>query len=292
MGDLAAELMKIRTRWLPYIVLVLLVAGAAVQVLLFGVVAYHEERFEEGYGGDPPGLRSFAWPWAFHTMLDSGQFWGAIFIAFVIASLVATEFGWGTVRLALARGQSRTRFLATKLLGAALVSAALLLTTLAVAVILSLIVSNLEGVPITLDVRGGPSAPELVVMVLRVALAILPYGMLAFTLSVIGRSTTLGATGLLVYKIVESIVLPLFDALGGFWANLQFLFIGHYADAMVAANRIDDREYASLAFRDAPMAADLPDPWVAALMLALISAALAGVAFASFGSRDLNARSD
>jgi hypothetical protein len=289
MRDLAAELMKIRTRWLPYVVLVALIIGAAAQVLLFGVVAHHDS--DQGIDGDP-GLRSFAMPWALHTMLDSGQFWGAILIAFVIASMVATEYGWGTVRLAIARGQSRTRYLATKLLGATITATTLLLVTLVIAVAMALIASWFEGEPITLDVRGGPSPAEVPLMVGRAALGILPYGMLAFCLAVIGRSTTLGATGLLVYKLGESILLPLFENLGGFWADLRVLFLGHYAEALIAANRIDEQEYASLAFRPQPDAAELPDPWLAAAMLLLWTALLAAVAFAVFSARDLNARVD
>jgi len=292
MHDLGAELMKVRTRWLPYIVLLALIAGAAAQVLLFGVVAYHAERGEPEYGDAPPGLRSFAMPWALHTMLDSGQFWGAILIAFVVASMVATEYGWGTVRLAIARGQSRTRYLATKLLGATVTATALLLVTLALAVSAALIASWLEGEPLTPDVRGGPSASEIPIMVLRAGLGILPYGMLAFCLAVIGRSTAMGATGLLIYKLGESILLPLFENLGGVWADLQVLFIGHYAEALIAANRIDGQEYASLAFRSQPLAAELPDPWVATIVLLLSSGALCAIAFAVFHARDLNARVD
>ncbi len=292
MRDLTAELMKIRTRWLPYVVLVALLAGAAAQVLLFGVVAYHAEQGQPEYGDSPPGLRSFAMPWALHTMLDSGQFWGGVLIAFVVASAVATEYGWGTVRLAIARGQSRTRYLATKLLGATITASALLLFTLAIAVAMALVASSLEGQPITLDVRGGPSAAEVPVMILRAGLGILPYGMLAFCLAVVGRSTAVGATGLLVYKLGESILLPLFENLGGFWADLEVLFIGHYAEALIAANRIDGQEYASLAFRSQPLAAELPDPWIAAMMVLLWTGVLGAVAFTVFGARDLNARVD
>jgi ABC-type transport system involved in multi-copper enzyme maturation permease subunit len=205
---------------------------------------------------------------------------------------VATEFGWGTVRLAIARGQSRTRFLSVKLLGAALVSSALLLAALSAGVLLSIIASRMDGQPITFHARGGPSAAEIPVMVLRAGIGLMPYGMLAFCLAVIGRSTTLGATGLLVYKLGESIMLPLFDNLGGRWADMQALFIGHYADALIAANRIDAREYNSIAFRANPEAADLPDPWLAAFMVLVWSAALAGIAFAVFQRRDLNARID
>lgn len=292
MRDLAAELQKVRTRWLPYVLLLAMIGGAAVQVLLFGWVAYHDERGEAEFGSFPPGLRTFALPWSLHALLDSGQFWGGVFIAFLVASAVATEYGWGTVRIAITRGQSRNRYLGTKLLGTALVSAVLLLAAFAAGVLFSLLATTLQGEPVTLDVEGGPSPAEIPLMVLRAGLGVLPYGMLAFTLAVIGRSTTLGATGTLVYKIAEMIVLPLFKALGGVWSDLRVLFIGHHADALIAANRIDALDYNSIAFRNTPVASGLPDPWLAAAAIAVYTLALAAVAFAVFERRDLNVKNE
>jgi ABC-type transport system involved in multi-copper enzyme maturation permease subunit len=290
--ELAAEIRKVRTRWLPYVVLLFLVVGAVVQIALFGLVAYLDERGDPEYGPVPPGFRTFAFPWSLNTLLDSGQFWGAVFIAFLIASVVSTEYGWGTVRAAVARGQSRERFLAWKLAGTALTCALLLLVALAIGMALSLFLTAVRDEPITLDVRGGPSAVDVPVMILRAGLGILPYAMLAFCLGVIGRSTALAATGTLIYKLIESIVLPIFESLGGVWADLRVFFIGYYADALIAANRFDSLDYNSLAFRALPEASELPDPLVATLMLLAFSGVFALVAFYVFLRRDLTINSE
>jgi hypothetical protein len=75
--------------------------------------------------------------------------------------------------------------------------------------------------------------------------------------------------------------------LGGVWADLQVLFVGHYANALVAANRIDSSEYNSVAFRALPVAGDLPDAWGSAFMLLAFTIALAAIAFYVFERRDL-----
>ena len=57
--------------------------------------------------------------------------------------------------------------------------------------------------------------------------------------------------------------------------------------SLIAANRIGSGDYNSIAARELPVAADLPDVWVAALVILLYSAAFAAVAFFIFQRRDL-----
>ncbi len=287
---LAAELMKVRTRWLPYVIFLVLVIGAAMQIWLFGLVAYLDERGDPE--ATPGGIFTFRMPWALSALLDSGQFWGGVFVAFLGSSIVATEHNWGTVRLAVVRGQTRTQYFMTKLLGTSLVAAVMMLAAFAIGVIFAIAATALQDEPITLDVPGGPSPAEVPLTVLRAGLGVLPYGMLAFALTVVGRSTALGATGALIYKLGETIVLPIFTELGGVWADLRVLFIGHFADALIAANRIDANQYNSIAFRNLPIASELPDPWMAAIMLLGYSALFGAVALFVFQSRDLNTRAD
>ena len=291
---LAAEWMKVRSRWLLYVVLLALLAGAALQIWLAGVLAYHQELNdpEFGEGPFPPGYRTFVLPWSLATLLDSGQFWGGVFVAFLVASAVATEYNWGTVRASLVRGQTRAEYLGAKLLGLMLIASGLLLLVFGVGVVFSLLATVIEGEPVTLDVRGGPSPAEIPVMIVRAGWGIVPYGMLAFALTVIGRSTALGATGTLVYKILESILIPLFGSFSGIWDDLRVIFIGYHAEGLIAANRIDQRDYNSIAFRDLPEPGDVPDPWAAAIVIAMWTVAFAAVAFVVFLRRDLNARGD
>ena len=289
---IAAELMKSRTRWLPYVLLIVMILGAGVQVWLFGYTAWwdlHNETDPELRADLPEAIRTFTLPWALPALLDAGQFWGSLIIGIFIASAVATEYNWGTVRQAIARGQSRSEWLTVKLLGLALFCAILLLITLAWGVVSMMITTSLADFPITLDPPGPAelSVAEIPIMILRAGMGVLPYALLAFAITVIGRSTALGATGIILFVIIESTMIGIFDALGGRWEDIADLSIGRNASALLAANRIDDGGYISLAFRENPDPAELIDPWGAFIILCLWCVGLLGASYYVFRNRDL-----
>ena len=116
---LAVELLKVRKRWMPYILLVVMVAGVALQIWLAGYLGWrqNEAEFRES------ALRTFAFPWSIPALLDSGQFWGSILVGILTSSVVATEYAWGTIRQALIRGQPRSQYLVVKLLGITVIAA-------------------------------------------------------------------------------------------------------------------------------------------------------------------------
>lgn len=285
---LAAELLKVRKRWMPYVLLLIMVAGAAIQIWLAGYLSWREDDVQ--YRLD--ALRTFTLPWSLPTLLDTGQFWGAILVGILTASTVATEHGWGTVRQALIRGQPRSQYLTAKLLGIALIAAVSLLLALGVGVSFSVIATAVADVPISLEApRGeGVSAPDIPLMVLRAGYGILPYGLLAFCLAVVGRSTTLGVAGVLIFMFVEAIILAILGGIGGVAADTRALSIGHNVVALLAANRIGDySNYNSFSPRDRPVASELPDPAVAALVVALYCIGFLIIAYVAFRRRDVGA---
>lgn len=287
-----AEFMKTRTRWLPYVLFIVLVLGAGIQVWLFGYTAWwdiHDEMDPEIRDDLPIAIRTFVLPWALPALVDAGQFWGSLIIGILTASAVATEYNWGTVRHAIARGQSRAEWLTAKLLGIALLSTVLMLIVLAWGVVSMLLTTSMAGFDITLDPPGPAelTAFDAIAIILRGAMGVLPYALLAFTLAVIGRSTALGAAGIILFLIVESSVVPILGALGSPWEDFRNVTIGHNAAALLAANRIDDSQYLSLAFRETPDASELPDPWLAFAVLCAWCAWLLSLTYYVFSKRDL-----
>lgn len=285
---LGVELLKIRKRWLPYLLLVVMLVGVAIVIWLAGYGSWQEEKNDAEFAFGGEAMRTFALPWALPALLDTGQFWGAILIGVLTASIVATEHGWGTVRQALVRGQTRSHYLSVKLMGIVLVASALLLTALGVGLGFSAIATALADLPVTFDVPDGPSAPEAGLMIVRAGYAILPYGLLAFALAIIGRSTTLGIVGTLLYMFVEAILVAILGELGGPSPTVRAFFMGHNVSALLAANRIGGGQYYSLAPRDVSPASELPDPTVAALVLALYCAIFLAIAYSVFLRRDLS----
>ena len=95
MGRLiAAELRKTRTRWLPWILLLVLLLGAGAQVWLFGYTAWwdlNNETDPEVRDDLPTAIRTFVLPWAIPTLLDAGQFWGSLIVGILKAGRLITE---------------------------------------------------------------------------------------------------------------------------------------------------------------------------------------------------------
>ena len=291
MTVLRAEIMKTTKRWMPYVLFLFAIAGTAVIIWLFGYVAWFNERDEVEAGFGIESLFTFAWPWSLQALLDNGQFYGSVlFVAILTSSSVATEYTWGTARGALIRGQSRSRYLLTKLSGTALICAAFLLAVLAVGVVFSILATAAAHKAISLDVPGGPSAPEIVLMIMRAALGIVPYGILAFMLAVVGRSTALGVAGAIGYMFVESIATAILRELSGIWNDIPDFMIGTHVSSLIAANRFGNVEYVSFAPRERPEAADLPDPWIAVFAIAAWCAVLLAITFFVFLRRDLQSR--
>ena len=280
---LFAELLKIRKRWLPYLLFLVMLAG--VNMIIWG--SYGEWASNEP-GSAQAGLHTFALPWSLVALVDSGQFWGSFLIGVLVASGVATEYNWGTVRQALIRGQTRRQYLTVKLLGLATISAVSLLAALAIGVLVSLMATAIAGEP---DVPGGPSFPEAVLIVLRAGYCILPYALLAFCLTVVSRSTAMGTAGILLFLIGEAILSGILGGLGGPAPTIRAFLIGHNVSALLAANTIGAAEYNSLAFRELPVASELPPATTAALVIAAYSAFFLAITYAVFQRRDLGVES-
>ena len=272
---LAAELLKVRKRWLLYTLLVPVVALIALQTFAAYFAGWRHDR-------DLEALRVAVLPSSLTSLLDLVQYLGSITLAIVAASAVATEHAWGTVRQALIRGQTRSQYLTAKLLSLGIMGALGFCLVLAFGLICSAVLTALED-------RGvaGPSAGEAVLMVLRTAYAIVPYLLLSFCLAVVGRSTTLGVGGTLVYIIGESILLGVLGGIGGGAADARAFFLGHNVGAVMAANRLTDTDFISLAPRPAPPIDDLPSAAAAALVVALYCVIFLAIAYGVFQRRDL-----
>jgi ABC-type transport system involved in multi-copper enzyme maturation permease subunit len=281
---LAAELLKVRKRWLPWVLLFVMLFGTGFQIWIGGFLSW---KFDEPEYRDA-SLRAFVLPWAIPSLLDSGQYWGSFFVGILTASAVATEHNWGTVRQALIRGQTRSGYLTVKLVGLVLLSTIGLLVTLAFGVIMALIATSAAGEPVTLDAPGGgPSVAEIALMVLRAGYAVIPYGLLAFCLTVVSRSTTLGVVGTFLYLILESIVVAILRELGGPAPDINSFLLGHNVSGLLAANTIGTGDFNTISFRDNPFPGETPNPWTAAVAIAVYSAAFLFIAYSVFRRRDL-----
>jgi len=282
-GLLRAELLKMRKRWMPYVLFLLMLAGAAFIVWAIGYGTWHDDDPEYAASG----LRTFAYPYSVPALLDSGQFWGsAFFVAILTTSTLATEHNWGTIRPALSGGLSRSRYLATKLVTLTLVSTVALLLVFGFGLLLSLWATSVAGLDTPVPHPGGFTVGDFVLMVSRAALCIVPYGLLAFALTVISRSTALGIAGTMGYMTLEAIIVAVLGTGGDILQGSRILFLGHSVSALIAENRFGGLDYESTAFRDLESPGQ-PGVWTATAVIVAESAFLLAASFLVFLRRDV-----
>lgn len=281
---LAAELLKVRKRWLPWILLAVLLLVMGMHVWLGGFIAWRasdDHRFEQD------SLRFFVLPWAMPGLLETVQFWGAILAGILAASVVATEHNWGTVRQALIRGQPRSSYLTAKLAGIATLGLLGFFAALLTGIVLALLATASAAGASVEPALSRPSFLDIVLMVLRALYATAPHVLLAFCLTVVSRSTTMGVAGILVYFIVEGIVVGILGGVGGQAADYRVFFLGHNVVGLLSANRIDGEAAGSFAFRDSPPSIDLPDPAASAVVIGVYCALFLLISYRVFLQRDI-----
>ena len=282
---LAAELLKVRKRWLPYVLFLVMVIGAAAHIWLLGYATWADENnaFDVFFRAET--LRTFVLPHALPALLESGQFWGSMLVGVLTASVVGTEYSWGTVRQAILRGQTRSEFLTLKLIGLTILASAGLLAALGIGILFSLMAGAIAGE----EVRGSTSFGAAILMVLRAGYTIMPYGLLAFALTTLSRSTTLGVAGSVIFVVLEAITIAVFSGIGTAWSETARAFLpGHNVAAILSANRIEGAEFFSLAPLEQLLPVALPDPAMAALVLALYCLVFLAISYAVFQRRDLH----
>jgi ABC-type transport system involved in multi-copper enzyme maturation permease subunit len=282
-GLLRAEFLKLRKRWMLYVLFILMLAGAAILIWLMGYVSWKSDDVEYR----PDALRTFAYPFSVAAMLDTGQFWGsAIFVAILTTSTLATEHNWGTVRPSIAGGVSRASYLLTKLLTLTLVSTVALLLVFGFGLLMSLWATSAAGYHAPVPHPGSFTAGDFALMVARTALCIVPYGLLAFALTVVTRSTAVGIAGTMVYMILEAIFVAVLGTGGDLMQNGRFIFLDHSVTALIAENRFDGLSYNAMWFRDLDSESQ-PGVWTAAAIVVFQSALFLAASFAVFLRRDV-----
>ena len=159
-----------------------------------------------------------------------------------------------------------------------------LLAALGIGILFSLMASAL----VSEEVGGSISFGAAILMVLRTGYTIIPYGLLAFALTTVSRSTTLGVAGSVIFVVLEAIMIAVLSGIGTAWSETARAFLpSHNVAAILSTNRIEGGEFFSLALRGQLLPVSLPDPAVAALVLALYCLVFLAISYAVFQRRDL-----
>lgn len=196
---------------------------------------------------------------------------GSLFVIILTASMVATEYSWGTIRMLLPRGKSRSAYLGAKLVVLAVFAFLVVIVTVAAGYAASAVITVLEDLPREM---GDGVAVDLVLGVGRAWFTMMPYMAMAFMVALLTKSTAAGISIPTAILFLEGQILSLVAAAGGVLERIPELFLSKNVEALMSVNTDGG-------------AADLPGTWQAATVLAIYTAVFLAVAFSIFRRRDV-----
>ncbi|MFQ6026955.1 MAG: ABC transporter permease subunit [Dehalococcoidia bacterium] len=247
------EWFKLQRRWLPWILLVIL--------LIFSQLSVWGNRDR------------LILPGSIYLVLGNIHAFSLLLLAILTASVTGIEYGLGTLRPALARGAGRWQYLAGKFLLLVLIIGATLLFVVLATAISSIVYQIIGG-----GASSSPNAPgwwDATAEFGRAWFSLMPYLALVTLATLLTRSTAAGNAIGLGYYFAEQIVSLILSALFDWFQNV--------ADYLLVRSITDFTSGLSFNF-GASEDTGLLRP---ALVLLVYTVALSGVAFWLFNRRDI-----
>ncbi len=270
------EWYKLRRRWLPWIMLGLMLVVS--QAFIWGSYFFNRgEQSRDMYD-------NFTLPGSIPNALGLSHSIGIYLIVILTASVLGTEYRWRTLRSILTRGSGRWQYLASKALLLGLVAGGALLIVMAVTAVSSLIAGALAG-----DAPAGPSGSlewvDVPVAFGRTWFAFLPYMALAGFFTVVTTSSAAGTAIALVYYYAESIVAAIFINLFEWFQTVADYMLGRNVTAWMTSG--DDAMVVNIVLGG--RFGEYPGALHSFLVLMVYIVALGGLAIWIFRRRDLTA---
>jgi ABC-type transport system involved in multi-copper enzyme maturation permease subunit len=280
---LRSEIYRLRRRWMPWVLLLLIVlAGVGFYVLVYVSVQAQLQAARSGTIPAQPGAEQAMNETlrllrpdrvqSFGVGIVSGI--GGILLNVFAASHVGTEFGWGTLRTLLAHGAGRAAFLSAKLLSIALFAVLFMFVGVVAAIVGSYVAATLAAADTSgLDLGAIASAAA------RGYYTFLPYMALAALVALWVRSAGAGIAVGLVVAFSEGLIASLLVSLNRDYANIVNYGLSRNATAVTRAAAATTSQDAS--------ALALPDQGQAALVLAIYTVVFVALAFWRLRTRDV-----
>jgi ABC-type transport system involved in multi-copper enzyme maturation permease subunit len=257
---IGVEFFKLKRRWLPYILLIVLLLSVVLAIMgaYFSYQSWEDHSSDTQIidgpditiiapGGGIPTAMIEMWkeqlvlPTSMEGVFRSIQGLGTFLVIILAASVVGTEYRWGTLRQMLI-GTGRPRYLGAKVLALAIAAIA--------GVIIAVIVGFIIGIITTILVEGGVNWDFLSINYIgnlfasmgRTLLILGVYLTLAFFLTTLLRSSISGMAIGLVFIIAESAIIAIFSNSTGWLTDIAPYTIGYNVQELATLNLPDMRE--------------------------------------------------
>ncbi len=225
-------------------------------------------------------------PGIFGTVLSQVNSIGGILAIVLTAGVFGSEYGWGTLRLQLARQPQRGQYLVAKTVA--------LLLFLLLGIALAMLFGSLLGLffGAVLGNSGQVSASDLLLLpwrMLRSLYVMLPYIMFTVACCVLGRSVLAGAVGGFLF-LAADISVGAFSFLTSMGDTLAFIYnllvVQQNINTLVVLNSQSYGLNPAIITRNLDLTV-LPSPLQAVLVIAVYSGSFFAIAYQMFVQRDL-----
>jgi len=281
---LRSEIFRLRRRWMPWVLLLLIVlAGVGLYLLVYAGAQASLQAERSGAVPAQPGteeamndlLRQMrpSNVQGFGVSIVSGI--GSVMLIVFAASHVGTEFGWGTLRTLLAHGAGRAPFLGSKLLSIAGFGVLFIFVGIVAAIAGSYVATTIAAGDTT-----GLDVGAIVQSSTKAYYTFLPYMGLAALIAVWSRSAGAGIAAGLVLYFTEGLVASLVVQLNREYARIVNYGLSRNVTALT-------RDVAATGPTQDPSAIALPDQGQAALVLAIYTVVFVALAFWRLRTRDV-----
>jgi ABC-type transport system involved in multi-copper enzyme maturation permease subunit len=268
------ERMKIVKRPMTWITFLILLIGVAA-IILVAYLAIHSSNLRPQEKASR--LNNFIWPTGIIRSFDIGGFLGQILLVVVAASMVGSEFGWGTIRVMVGTGAARTKLLLAKLIALTLTTIVYLLAAAAVGSLASLFVTVVGGHMVTLGTMNASWWGDLALMILRSFFVLWVLVVLAFSVASLTRSVAAGIAVGIGWPFLEQILAALLGLIGNIGKDIDKWLISTNTDALRMRN----------GFGPHSIDPGTPGAWHAFIVLAVYCAVLLTASIVVFRRRDI-----
>ncbi len=247
-----AETLKLRRRMATYVILVVLLVVVALLYLLTAATMSATDPVSRTVA-----MQLFRFPNAYLYVLGFIVGLGTLFAVTFGAVTAGAEWSWGTLKVVVTRGESRTRYLLVKFAAVAVFLAIGLLIAMVVGALLAMLAARIAG---TSTAGAGDTSilRPLAERLLRSWYALLEYAAIGFAISAVFRSQIAG--------IVGGIALSVFETIGALLVRTIAPYLPFRAASAVIGQDLEPGGAAASANPFLPQPLDLP---VAVLVTAL-----------------------
>ncbi len=219
-GLLHSDWRKLRHRWMPRILILILLAIVA--LIFLGVSSSAK------YRGD------LIWPDGLVVALSFGAAFAAFIWPVLAGSWAGGEYSWGTIRMALTRAPNRIAFSLSGLIIVLLTVGFGLILVLVVGAVAGSIVAAVTNAVAATPPAGSNAAAVVVKLFFAAWYTSAFYVVLAYTAGVIFRSPAAGIGIGIGFAVAQAAVTGIFSALGDPWKSVSLHFPDAYTTALTS----------------------------------------------------------